>query len=283
MATGFLAVMLSFQAHNGLQGKTLASVQKALDKKIITAKALCGGGLTVSYAVTNLSKDSVTLMLPAGWRFNSNAGKTDYQDILVAHDQLLVLRPKESRAFGIRGYCCEADRACPVKGAPYTVGKMADSSLVKIALFLNAHPADENTEQYAVWSVSNNRPTAEITSGDDSLASLIRTFVAALKHEALPWFTLLKKAQTSSGGQVQEYPVKLKATLSYEAREPGYSYFYVLDSNGIKVGQIIGQWLVPAAKNEYRVNLDLKDFKKGSYKLVLETKASKLIEKEFTI
>lgn len=265
-----------------LQGKVLVSVQRALDKKIITAKAVCAGGLSVNYNVSNLSKDSICLMLPAGWRFNSDAGKNDYQDILVAHDQLLTLRPKENKTFRIEGYCCEATKHGPFKGIPYTTGRLADTGLAKIATFLNAHPADKNVEQYAVWAVSDNKPAAQITGHHDSIAMIVREFVAAMKHEQLPWYTLLKRVYIGSDGVVQEYPVKLKATLDYAVSATEYSYFYVLDENGRKVGQIKEQWLVPDGR-AYPVSLDVKSFAPGSYKLVLETKDAKLVEKQFDI
>lgn len=265
-----------------LQGKVLVSVQRALDKKIITAKATCAGGLSVNYNISNLSKDSVCLMLPAGWRFNSDAGKSDYQDILVAHDQLLVLKPKENKTFKINGYCCEATKHGPFEGIRYTVGKIADTSLVKVAVFLNAHPADKNVEQYAVWAISDNKPAAQITGQYDSIAMVVREFVAAMKHEPLPWYTLLKQMHIGSDGVVQEYPVKLRARLDYDVPAAEYSYFYILDESGRKVGQIKEQWLTPGGK-AYLVSLDVKSFAPGSYKLVLETKDAKLVEKQFEI
>lgn len=283
IAVGILALALGLAGHHPLQAKMLVSVQKALDKKLISARALGGGGFSIRYTVSNLAKDSVSLILPAGWRFSSDAGKSDYQDILMARDQLLVLRPKECKTFEVEGYFCEADLAVPAKGTPYTNGKMADNNLLELALFLNAHPADHHTGQYAVWAVSDNRPTAQITGSQDSVASLIRAFVAGIKHEPLPWFTLLKKVVVGSDGLLQEYPLKLKATLSYAIAATGYSSFYVLDANGTKVGQVTGQWLVPGSKNEYMVNLDLRGFKKGRYQLVLETAGSRLVEKEFMI
>lgn len=264
-------------------GKSTLSIQKALEKKWVKTQVVCRGGLSVNYKVISFSKDSLVIVVPAGWRMNSNAGEHDYQDILVTHDQMMVLRPKETKTFEIIGYCCEADKSGPIKGVPYTQGKMADTNLVKLALYLNAHPNDHNTEQYAVWAISNNKPTANITNSNDSLALTLRNFVAGIKREPLPWFTLLKKAYISPTGEVTEYPVKLVSTLHYDLSHTEYSYFYILDSHGNKTGIMIEQWLVPDGKNEYPVNLDLRQFKKGAYKMVLATKENKLVEKEFEI
>ena len=57
--------------------KTKVSLKQAFDRKLITAKSICAGGLELNYSITNLIKDSLCITIPAGWRFNSDAGKTD--------------------------------------------------------------------------------------------------------------------------------------------------------------------------------------------------------------
>ncbi|MBC7696423.1 MAG: hypothetical protein H7141_13365 [Burkholderiales bacterium] len=263
-------------------GKTVVSLQKAFDKNYITAKAICKGGLELDYLISNLLKDSLLIVIPAGWRFNSDAGKNDYQDILLAHEEMLVLRPKETKKFDIRGYCCEATKGGPQKGAPYTLGKMADSSLVSLARYLNCHKVDSNTEQYSVWAISDGKETANITSNDDSIAALLRTFVATVKREPLPWYTLLKRSKITSSGEVQDHPVRFKADINYSVSETCYSYCYIVDSKGQKVSEIFGKWLLPE-NTEYNSNFNVAGLAKGEYKLVLEAKNTTVFEKAFKI
>lgn len=265
-----------------VDSKTCVSLQKAFDNKYIKAKAVCKGGLALDYLVSNLLKDSLTILIPAGWRFNSDAGKNDYQDILVAHEELLVLKPKQTKTFEIKGYCCEATKGGPQSGAPYTLGKMADSSLVCLARFLNTHKIDSNTEQYSVWAISDKKETANITSKNDSIASVLRRFVANIKGEPLPWYTLLKRANVSNTGTVTDHPIRFKATIPYQITETCYSYCYILDANGQKVSEIFGKWLLTSEK-EYQANFNISSLKKGDYKLVLVGKDSSLFEKIFRI
>jgi hypothetical protein len=271
-----LAITLS------VMSKTTISLQKALEKKIITAKAICKGGLALDYSVTNLLKDSLKIFIPAGWRFNSDAGKNDYQDILLVHEEFLVLKPKQTKTFDIDGYCCEATKGGPQKGAPYTLGKLADSSLVDLARYLNCHSIDANTEQYSVWAISDGEETANITCSNDSMAALLRTFVAGIKGEPLPWYTLLKRARVTSYGEVQNNPVRFKADITYGVTETCYSYCYIVDSTGQKVSEIFGKWLSPD-NNEYSTNFNVAGFKKGEYKLVLESRNLPLFERAFKI
>jgi hypothetical protein len=273
---------MSVLVTNILQAKTKISLQKAFDKKYITAKAVCKGGLELNYSVTNLLKDSLLIVVPAGWRFNSDAGKNDYQDILVAHEQILVMRARETKKFDIKGYCCEATKGGPVAGAPYTPGKLADSNLVQLARYLNINKIDKNAEQYSVWAISDHEETANITSTNDSLAALLRAFVSGIKGEPLPWYTLLKRARVTTSGDVQDQPVRFKADIAYVISKTCYSYCYIVDDNGNKVSEIFGTWLQPENAG-YKASFNVAGLKKGVYRLILENKDNSLFERDFKI
>lgn len=279
---GKFVLVFSLFNYLALESKTKVSLQKAFDKKYITAKAICKGGLELDYSVSNLLKDSIFITIPAGWRFNSNAGKNDYQDILLVHEEVLVLKPKETKVFDISGFCCEATKSGPQKGVPYTLGKLTDSSLVNLARYLNTHKVDKNTEQYSVWAVSDGKETANITSNNDSIASLLRSFVASIKGEPLPWYTLLKRAKITNSGEVQDHPIRFKADITYGILQTCYSYCYIVDSKGQKVSEIFGQWLQPE-NTDYKANFNVAGLQKGEYKLVLEGKNTPLFEKMFKI
>jgi len=131
-----------------LQSKTTVSIDKAIEKKMIRTEVVCKGGLVVDYKIKNLINDSLKIIVPAGWRMNSE--KEEYQDILVTHEQILAMAKQQQKSFEIKGYCCEADHAGPTKGLKYEPGIMASPNLVLVATYLNATKMDPNTEQYAV-------------------------------------------------------------------------------------------------------------------------------------
>jgi hypothetical protein len=276
---GTTLVVFGFES---LISKTRVSLKQAFDKKMITAKSICAGGLALNYSVTNLLKDSLIVIIPAGWRFNSDAGKMDYQDILVTKDQILVLNAHQTKIFDIKGFCCEATKGGPQKGAKYTLGKLADSNLVSLARYLKANPIDENSQQYSVWAISDKKETSSITNNNDSLASLLRTFVSKIKGEPIPWYTLLKKATITQSGAVYDIPLRFKANINYVVPKTCYSYCYIIDSNGNKVSEIFGQWLQPE-KTEYFANFNVIGLQKGKYKLVLKNENNSLFEKSFDI
>lgn len=265
-----------------LSGKSILTLKQALEKKCIKAVAVCTGGLELNYTITNLKNDSLIISVPPGWRFDSNAGQKDYQDILVTKQELWVMKALETKKFHIKGYCCEAAKSGPVVGAPYTLGKMADSSLLLLSNYLNLHPFDQNTQQYAVWAISDKKETANITAHNDSLASMLRAFVATIKGEPLPWYTLLKRSYVSSSGSVNDHPVRFKATISYSVTEKTYGYCYIVDRNGQKVSEIFGKWLHPDDLN-YEAHFKVSGLQKGEYKLILENKKDTFFERSFKI
>ncbi|MGZ3885713.1 MAG: hypothetical protein ACXVDL_15820, partial [Bacteroidia bacterium] len=218
---------------------TMVEIDKALEKKMVKAEVTCNGGLSVSYKLNNQTKEALDIIVPAGWRMNSV--KEEYQDILVTREQVLALKPREQKTVMIKGYCCEATHSGPVKGAKYEPGKLAEPHLVLLAKYLNAQHSDENTEQYAVWAISDKRPMANITGANDSLTTLLRNFVAVLKDEPIPWYTLQKRVRINNYGAINEHPVNLKATVNYAVDKTCYAYLYVLDELGNKVGAITGQ------------------------------------------
>ena len=276
------AVLVGCAFLQPLQSRTKVSLQQAFQKKMIKAKSICNGGLELNYSVSNLIKDSLFIVIPAGWRFNSDAGKNDYQDILVTHEEILTLKPKETKQFNIKGYCCEATKGGPIKGASYTLGKLADSSLVSLARYLNAHPFDKNSEQYSVWAISDKKETANITTNNDSVTTLLRNFVATIKGEPLPWYTLLRRATITANGNVNDYPIRFKATFNYSISKACYSYCYLMDAKGNKVSMIIGSWIYPE-NTTYKADFNVATLKKGDYKLILENKEAALFEREFRI
>ncbi len=284
MRTGFVlfAIGIGLVFSQQAYGRIVVDVQKALDKKYISAKALCTGGLALDYTVANLLNDSLYVTIPAGWRFNSDGGKSDYQDILMTRREILALKPKETKRFTMKGFCCEATKSGPKAGVPYTTGKLADSSLVSLARYLYSNPIDQNTQQYAVWAVSDQKETANITHSNDSLAGMLRRFVSGLKGEPLPWYTLLKKAVVTAHGDVNDYPVQFRAHIPYTVARVCYSYCYIVDDKGNTVSGIFGKWLQPQG-SDYVASFHVANLKKGEYKLILESKEASLFEKSFKI
>lgn len=260
------------------------NLQKALDMKLVKTKASSNGGYQgycIQLNILNLSPDSLIILVEAGRRLNSVEDK--YQDILVTREELITLKKSEEKKVNLKGYCCQASNCAPGKNAVYTVNKLADSNLVKLARYLNKNCFNSHVEQQAIWAISNNHLTANISATNDTLLLPLRQFVAGLKGEKLPWYTLICGTYMYQNGVITNYPMALRGKLTYSNDVEEYATLYVYNEKGREVCLVRSQWLKAGADNNYDLNIPLKGLAKGKYTLALKSEQKELASKEFEI
>jgi len=203
----FLAIFILFVfssltvLHSDKQKKL--SIEEAVKSGMFKAEVKGIGGYSgecITLNVVNLSSIDTTIYIEAGRRLNSV--DSTVQDILVVREVPLLVRAGEEKNINLFGFCCQATNAGPGKDEEFTLGQMADSNLVKLAVFLNQNSFDLSTIQNAVWVVSNNHPLASVHSADVSKRKELRklhTLLASIK--LLPvnfsWYTLTYKTDTT--------------------------------------------------------------------------------------
>jgi hypothetical protein len=260
------------------------NIQDAVNLKLIkTSVSSLGGyqGFCIKISVNNLTKDSLIINLEAGRRLNSLDDK--YQDILIVKEEDIFLRGSESKSQNIKGYCCQANHSSPGLGARYCINKKAEPRLFLLANYLNKNHYDAGTEQQAIWAVSDNRSTAHISASNDTLVKPLRHFVAGLKGEPIPWYTIISSSFTYPGGSIMTVPKFLRGELEYSINTPVYSTCYVLDEHSIPVCIIIGSWLLPGLDKKYPLNIPVKGLAKGKYTIELTGESGIITKKEFQI
>lgn len=126
---------------------------------------------------------------------------TAVQDILITREELLSLAPGEQRMIDIYGFCGQASYASPDTAEMFSVGEMADSSVVVLAEFLNERDNNfpEDAIQKAVWCLTDDHDVDEIYSRDLASIADLRTLVASLKGTDEQWFSI-ENVSASSGG-----------------------------------------------------------------------------------
>ena len=259
-------------------------LQKALDLKIVKAnvKSLGGyQGYCIKMELKNLSNDSLIIVVEAGRRLNSMDEKN--QDILITREEIIAMKKQENRSFDVKGYCCQSNNHAPTPGSKYDVNKMADNNLVSVANYLSLSKLDADIEQQAIWAISDNKPTANVASVNDSLLLPLKQLVANLKGEKLPWYSMITKTVLFGGGTMQTYPLYLRGKLNYSNDKEDYVSLYVFDEKGLPVCEIKSQWLVPCSNKDYNLNIPVKGLAKGKYTIELKTPEKQLAKQEFEI
>ncbi len=259
-------------------------IEKAVNLKLVkTSVSSLGGyqGFCIRISFSNLTKDSLIIDLEAGRRLNSLDDK--FQDILVVKQEEIFLKAQESKAQNIKGYCCQANNASPGLGAKYSINRMAEPGLSMLAGFLNTHHFESGTEQSAVWAVSDNGLTAGITGSNDTIAEPLRCFVATIKGEPIPWYTVISSSFTYPSGRIITIPKYLKGELDYNISQKVYSTCYILNKEGMPVSIIRGSWLMPGNDNKYPLHIPVKGLAKGSYTIELRSDSTMLATREFRL
>ncbi|MCE3227918.1 MAG: hypothetical protein K0S32_2469 [Bacteroidetes bacterium] len=259
-------------------------LQKAIDLRLVKATANSLGshqGYCMNMHLKNLGTDSLVILVEAGRRLNSLDEKN--QDILVIHEEMIFLGKLEDKWFKVKGYCCQANNHSPSQNAKYDINTLADSNLVKLAQFLNKNSFDPHVEQQAIWSISDNRPTAHIAGKNDSLGFALRSLVSTIKGEPIPWYTVISRTFVYSSGAMQNFPQLLKGKLNYNNDKDAYVTLFIYDSKGHPVCLIRDQWLKACSNKDYELNIPVKGLAKGKYSIGLKTAEKELTRKEFEI
>ena len=260
------------------------SLQKALASNLVKASAQSLGGhqdYCIKMNLKNLINDSLIIIVEAGRRLNSLDDKN--QDILITKQEIIVLKKQEDKWFNVKGYCCQANNHSPELNAKYDLNTLADSNLVKLARFLNAGSFETSVAQNAIWAISDKKPTAQITSKNDSLLLPLRQLVSGLKGEPLPWYTIISTTFVYNSGAMETFPLWLRGKLNYGNDKDSYTTLHILDAKGMEVCQIVKQWAPAGVSNNYDLNIPLKGLAKGKYTIELNSPEKQLVKKEFEI
>jgi hypothetical protein len=206
-----------------------------------------------------------------------------YQDILITREEIIVLTKKSEKWFPITGFCCQASNHSPKKNARYSINQLADSNLVYLAQFLSSGHFESNVTQQAIWAISDNQSSAQVSGNNkDSLLLPLRKLVCALKGEQLPWYTIQAKTFVYASGAMENFPIELDGKLNFSNDKECYTTLHVLNDKGQEVCKIIKQWTLKGS-SEYDLKIPIKGLAKGKYFVALKSPEKELIKKQFEI
>ena len=165
----------------------------------------------------------------------------------------------------------------------YNVGALADSALCALALRLNDRPFERDIEQQAIWALSDKKATSSIPFGEDSCAGELRKFVALLKNEPIPWYSVSIVSTVYKNGVIVQLPVYVDGTLRYSNAEECYGTFSVVDTSGSNVALLKSEWLKQGAGQDYHFRIPVTGLKRGRYYVQISNVGGMMVRKEFDI
>ena len=259
------------------------TLESALKKNLVkTCLQSKGGhsGFCVNMNIKNTSPDSLEVLIEAGRKLNS-IDPTE-QDLLVVKEERVALNRGEDKTVTLKSYCCQMSNHSPKPGSSYDLRAVWDTNLVKVARYLNNSNYNSSEEQEAVWAISEGRSAASVTGKDDSTTLQLRRFIASVKGEVLPWYTVSSHTRVQKSGEIVSRAIVLRGLLTCTASVQQYAYMQLLDEDGKIVAQVTGNWYYPG-QNEQFVDLPLNGLVHGNYRLQIVSDKEVILNQKIEI
>ena len=285
LVVALILFFLHLQAFSGDTDKSKHySLEELVRKKQLEVNIQGMGGHQgdcILMSLSNLSPDTSFLLLEPG-RILASAD-TLAQDILITREEMLALAPGERRSITAFGFCCEASKASPDSAGMFSLGAMADSTIVVLAEFLdekgNEYP--EDAIQHAVWCLTDGYDVSGISGDDIAGLGELRDLVAGLQQIKYPGYG------TGLMMEAGEYIPEERVTISGEVEIyiPGECLvdIYICDREGKQWESFEEQVKYDPGVFQYSFRITAINWPKGSYFLRVIGDGKLLYQKEFEI
>ena len=207
------------------------AVKKGFVNLIIKSK---GGylGEVIEMKVKNTSNRPLDVKLETGRKLDSK--NNNEQDILVTKPEEFSLCSNQTKTIKVTGMCCQAHNLCPHENADYSIGRMADSNLIKLATFIDQNKYYANfSAQQAVWAVSDNNSLGSITDGNRTVVETLRRYVSKLTGKVIPPYEV--SYVRNSEREVQGRARTIDGTFDYALPVNAHVTIGIYDENGVLV------------------------------------------------
>jgi|688.fasta_scaffold245330_2 hypothetical protein len=258
----FFAIVLINQA----QTTSFTSIEElAKNKKIdIELKSLGGyQGECVQIDIENITNEALHIWLESGRRLdNLNDAQ---QDILVLKDQRFNLNAKKTTTIKAFGFCCQSSNRGPRADQKFSIGWMEKDNLLWIAQYLNEHPVDFATMQSAVWVFSNDKNPASILQSKEEGVLELKKAIAKRLNIEIPWYEIYYEKDTNMVFSDKHY--NLKGPIQYSLPNRGWLSMVVRGPQKQVMHKFTNTAFVEGGVYNYDVNLSIKEWPKGAYKI----------------
>ncbi|MCX6296793.1 MAG: hypothetical protein NTX97_12170 [Bacteroidetes bacterium] len=225
------------------------SVEDAAKKGFVKLSIKSKGGYTgevIEMKIQNLTNRKINLKLEAGRRLDSK--HQNEQDILVTKQQEFFVDANQPKIINVCGMCCQANNSAPTSKFEYSVGNLADSNLIKMAMFIDKNKYYTNySAQQSVWVISDDNSLGSIDDGDSEIKNKLRTFVSKLTGKTIPPYEINYKS--GNDGSAMGRAVSIDGVFNYTLPMTCHASMAIYNEHG-DIVQIIFENL-QSDKGEY--------------------------------
>ena len=256
------------------------SIEEAAKKGMIKLSIKSKGGYTgnvIAMKIQNLTHQKIDLKLEAGRRLDSK--KQNEQDILVTQQQEFFVNADQNKIVNVFGMCCQAHNSAPQERSDYSIGKLADTNLIKLAKYIDKNKYYTNySAQESVWVISDNNSIASI-SGDKIDVDKLQKFVSSITGRIIPPYGIIYRS--GSDGSAMGKAFKIEGVFEYSLPMSCHSTMGIYDTSG-KLIQLIFKD-EQSARGDYKLfyTFRTKDVPAGTYYARVE--ADGMLQKQMKI
>ncbi|CAN5497630.1 hypothetical protein BH10BAC1_BH10BAC1_11020 [soil metagenome] len=257
------------------------SVEDAAKKGLVKLSIKSKGGYTgevIEMKIQNLTNKKLDLRLEAGRKLDSK--QQNEQDILVTKEQELFVNANQTKTVNVFGMCCQAHNSAPTLKHEYFVGHLADSNLVKMAMFIDKNKYyTTSSAQQSVWVVSDDNSIGSIDDDDKEVKKSLREFVAKLTGKTIPMYDVTY--QSGNDGSAQGRAVRIEDIFDYTLPMACHAKMAIYNERG-EIVQLIFENL-QSDRGEYKhyYTFRTKDLPQGTYYARVE--ADGMLQKQMKI
>ena len=238
----------------------------AIKKGYLSLSASGNGGHSgecLKLKLENKTRKKLDVKIPAGQIFE--AGDSSLQNLMIGKEEIFAIEPGRNRIAKLFGFCVEATDGSPGEGSEFSLGKMAEGHLLKMAQYLSENNLHQNpSAQFAVWAVSDEDRLEGI--GDPGLTK----FVADMLGKPMPEYHI-QYEQSPQDRLLPGQPANWRQALAMNGL-----FYYTLDKdqkvdfglfneNGELVHELFKNRVQKKGYHKFRFEFEIKGLPKGKY------------------
>ncbi len=255
------------------------TLEKAIKAGWVSVKIKGKGGhqgKCIQMKMKNTQPDSIYVIVEAGRKLDSE--DPSVQDIFVVQEQQFALSKGQTKTQEITGYCCQASNHSPSDTSKFKVGKMADSTMIKLAQFLKNKKYGMSDVQNAVWCLSDDHDLSSIPQGNREL----REFISKLKGIEVPWYQ--KEFSSAEEGRVfSNQASKISGNIDYRINNTSQISIQLRNKNGLVIQNFTHEKFMEKGSYNYWFELTVTNWPKGEYFIYIFADSQQIMKREFSI
>lgn len=169
--------------------ETTINLEQAVKNGQVTCAVSVNGESThyiqpLSVTVKNIKSTPVKVKVPNGFQFIPEDDA--YQNIIITHEEMLVLNPGKQLTIPVYGMCTENHDRAPSSGVGYRMGSQANDKISTLTKYIERNKLHDPLGQSAVWAMTCGTPIEDITGFDTTAAKELVKYVANALGKPVP-------------------------------------------------------------------------------------------------